>query len=40
MILGNVGKNFDTHGIFPQLNGLYGLANYSLNDIAEQQRIN
>lgn len=40
MILGNVGKNFDTHGVFPQLNGLYGLANYSLNDIAEQQRVN
>ena len=33
-------QNKDLTSKLPQLNGLYGMANYSLNDIADQQRLN
>ena len=39
-ILQDAPKNKDLTNKFPQLNEIYGMANYSLNDIADQQRIN
>lgn len=39
-ILQDAPKNKDLANKFPQLNEIYGMANYSLNDIADQQRIN
>ena len=39
-ILQDAPKNKDLINKFPQLNEIYGMANYSLNDIADQQRIN
>lgn len=36
----NAWKNKDLTNILPQVNALYGMANYSLNDIVDQQRLN
>lgn len=40
LVLQEAPKNASVMNKLPQLNAIYGMANYSLNDIADQQRLN
>lgn len=40
LVLHEAPNNANVMNKLPQLNAIYGMANYSLNDIAEQQRLN